>query len=286
MIIRKNEYNHMLLAQEDRVIASAPIAHDGGKFLSMSGEVHVIGANDQNIATAVMAMLRGVVVPVYDWGDNTLDIDELWDIMVPKDAVHSGTAGNNQIDVGTKVGEENTLTFSEPGTPSVTALAGESYWGNKVYDREHIFTFAGTSDGFKDATPDTFIPNHIFYPSSSEQVRAEEVPGFYMLALGTPTLANTVGVAVNVINSEEWLILRHLTAFMEDAWKQFAGIDEAGAESPWLNLASLIVEVTEPLANEEVGGSWAQQSFNCFSRNVTYTYTPGDKMIPNVLTSG
>lgn len=284
--IRKVEYNHTLLAAEDRVIASAPISMDGGEFISARGALKVISAADLNISDAVMIMLRGVVVSVYDWGDNTLDVDELWDIMVPKDEAHQQTAGSSQIDVGVEVGEEDTAAFSEPGRPSPTALAGENYWGTKVYGSEHILTFADTADGFKDATPDTFIPKLSLPFGTDRAVRAQDTPGYALFAIGTPLLTGTVSAAVNVINSEEWLILRHLRAYMEDAWKQFAGLDEAGAESPGVNIAVLLVELTEPDVMEETAGAWATSSFDCFSRTEIFYSTPGDRPNQGMLTSG
>lgn len=54
MLITKHEYHHILLAQEDRVIASAPVVMEGGEFRGMTGTVKAVGAADVNIANAVM----------------------------------------------------------------------------------------------------------------------------------------------------------------------------------------------------------------------------------------
>lgn len=286
MKVRKRNYTQVLLAAEDRVIAAAPIPMEGGKFLGMNGRVHAVGAADVAINIANIISCRGVVVNVYDWGDNTLDEDELFDIMVPKDAGHSSTANTLQIDVGSKQGDENVSQFSEPGEVSITQLAGENYWGMTVYDYEEILSFAKTSDGFRDATPDLYIPNDIWYPNASRPVQTSDVPGYFLLAVGAPALGTTTTTVPGIVNSEEWLMLRHLRRFMEDAWKQFAGLDETGAESPWLDLANLIVEITEPTVLEETTNAWGASSYNIWSIVDIYTELPGGQVLPSLLSSG
>ncbi len=171
MKIHKKEYNHTLLVGEDRVIASAPVSHEGGKFLAAWGQVQIVAAADINIANAVMLMARGVVAIYPDVGSTTFDADELWDAIVPKDEALSTTAQEDQIDTDFEEGDEETVTFSEPGLINPTIVAeNNGIWAERVYDHEEVMTFAKTSDGFKDGTPDTYIPNTIFDVMASKNV--------------------------------------------------------------------------------------------------------------------
>lgn len=288
MKIMKKDWTQVLLAAgEDRVFANAPVAHEGGRFLGAHGVVKVVANNDQNINSAVMIFGRGVVAIDPNFNDGSSDIDEVWDRIVPKDEAHSLTAGTGQLDTQVDVGDEETETFSEPGLPSPTILAeGNAVWAKRVWDHSEILTFADTSDGFKDATPDTFIPNVVFGMQASQRVQMDDIPGHAMFALGNPLLTATSSTVPNVIQSREWLMLRHLTRLIDEAWMQFAGLDETGAESPFADIAALIVELTEPTMHEETAGTWASQSFNCFCESVVITEVPRSNVVPPMLHSG
>lgn len=287
MRIHKKSYTHIQLAQEDRVFASAPIAMDGGKFLGAFGSVDVVAANDIPINKAVMVMARGMVV-IHPNPDSTVtDVDELWDILVPKDEVHSLSAANQQID--TDIGETDfdTRTFSEPGLPNITVLAeGSSIWGERVFDFEEVLTFARTSDGFKTGSPDTFRANTTFGVSATKRVGMSQVPGYVLFALGTPNLLQTTSTPEPTFNGKEWLMLRHLTRLIDEAWMQWAGLDEVGAESPFVDIASLIEKLTEPDVHEESGGAWSTASFDTWSTMNIITEVPRSSIVPSTLTSG
>lgn len=286
MKIHKREYNHTLLTQEDRVIASAPIAMEGGMFLGAHGEVQMVSGNDVNIANAVMVMARGVVVLNTDMTSSTRDVDELWDALVPKDEAHSSTASVNQVDTSIEEGEETTTTFNEPGLPNMSELGqSQGIWGERVFDYEEILTFAKTSDGFKDATPDTFRANTIFPIMAERNVRMVDLPGYALFALGNPAMTATTTVVQATLRTGELLMHRHLTRLIEDAWKQFVGLDEAGAESPFVNIATLIVDLTEPSIHEETAGAWTTQSFNAWSTMNIYTSVPGSDIVPSTLSA-
>lgn len=287
MKIHKKLYQHTLLGLEDRVFANAPISHEGGKFLGAWGECHAVSTGVQNIQTAVMIMARGVVVIDPNFGTSGFDVDELWDALVPKDEAQSVTAGNRQIDMETEIGDEDTTTFSEPGFPNPTVLAeGDGIWAQRIYDYQEILTFAKTSDGFLDGTPDTYIPNTIFRPSASQRVMMHDVPGYVLFALGNPLLDATTTSVEGTFFNVEWLMLRHLTRLMDEAWMQWAGLDEAGAESPHLDMATLIVRLTEPSVVEETAAAWAQWNANVWSMMNIITEVPRSDITPTTLSSG
>lgn len=284
MRIVKHDYQHTLLAAEDRVIAWAPVSMDGGKFESIRGVVKCVAGAAQNVGTAFMIMARGVVAVHPDFAAS-FDPDVAWDSLVPKDEAFSVTAGGNQIDVTTRAAE--TPTFSEPGLPNPTVLAeGDGVWGERVIDQSHILTFADVSDGFQEGSPDTYIPNIVMGFDSSKRVHMGNVPGLAMLALGTPLLTATSASIPDVLVGKEWIMLKHLHQLLEDSWKQFAGLDEAGAESPFVDIATLIVELTEPTVVEETAGAWSVASWNCWSETFITTEIPYDSVVPGTLKAG
>lgn len=289
MRVRKHEYVHtLLIANEDRVIASAPIVSENGMFLGMRGAVKVVAAGDVAINFAVMFMMRGVVVVHNDWAIADFTADELWDVTVPKDAALSGTAGTLQIDVGGITGAEISTPFSDPGLPDITELAQDGgIFSETVLDQSHIMTFADTSDGFKDATPDTYIPNLSLRADTNRRVRMNgTAPGYALLGIGNPDMLNTTAVTAAMLTGVEFLMLKHLHQLMEDAWKQFAGLDEAGAESPFIDIAALIVELTEPTVQEETGGAWSAASYNVWSETWIDTDIPYNSVVPRTLDAG
>ncbi len=276
----------LLVVGEDRVVASAPISFEGGKFLAMWGDVDVVAAADVNIAQAVMFMARGVVA-IQPNLTAALDADQVWDTVVPKDEAFSATAAGDQIDHGIEPGDAVTAAFNTPGIPNITYLAeANGIWGKRVYDMSEILTFSKTSDGFKDASPDTYIPNLSFGVMAKHVVVMDDVPGYAMLAIGNPGLTNTTSTIQPVLAGREYLMLRHLTRLIEDAWKQFAGLDEVGAESPFVDLAALIVELTEPLMIEETSGAWGATSYNVWSQMNMVTEVPRSNIVPATLSSG
>lgn len=286
MRILKKEYNHSIIAAEDSVVGHAPVSFEGGKFLAAWGDVKAVASNDVNIAVAVMLMGRAVVAINVHPGLESQTIDEIWDRTVPKDQLHSGTAGNDQIDTTVDQTSDEAAVFNEPGIPNPTILAeNNGLWVKRVWDHEHVFTFADTSDGFKDASPDTYIPNTSFSIVAQQRVQMDEVPGWAMIALATPLLTQTTTAHIAVIAGREILMLRHLTRLIDEAWMHFAGLNETGAESPFLNIADLIVELTEPLVHEESAGAWGAASFNCWSRTNILTEVPRSNVVPNTLTA-
>ena len=289
MRVRKHSYAHRLLvANEDRVIASAPVVSENGMFLGMRGSVKVVAAGDVATNKAVIFAMRGVVVVHNDWAIADFTDDELWDVTVPKDAALSGTAGTQQIDTGGITGAEITTPFAEPGLPNITVLAqDQGIFAQTVLDQSHIMTFADTSDGFKDATPDTYVPNLSLRSDSNHRVKMEgSAPGYAMLGVGNPDMDNTEVTVQAMLTGREFLMLKHLHQLMEDSWKQFAGLDEAGAESPFIDIAALIVEMTEPLVQEETGGAWSAASFNVWSETWIDTEVPYNSVVPRTLTAG
>lgn len=265
----------LLVSGEDRVMAGQPIA-EGGVFLRAFGDVQIIAAADHPIADALLLNAVGVVVPHTDTSDATIDEDELFDFAVPKDIAISAAAATEHFDFDIGgVADVNVANFATPGLVNVNGLFDLNNWGRKVYGvEERLMTFAGTSDGFKDATPDTFIPNDRFPWGSRESVRCP-VPSYALFAMGNPVMDQTVAVAHFTLQGREWAQLRWLDRSLDLAWPWLAGITEAGAESPFVDMADFVERLTEPVMLEETGGNFGAASFNVYSLMHLQSSSPG-----------
>lgn len=283
-IVRQLVSHILLTTSEDRVFAAAPIPA-GGRFLSARGVMHMVSGADVNVANAVMVSHQGNVVLNPVSSDATIDEDELWDIMVPKDASVTQTAGVSDIDTDIDTADIDTTPFEKAGLPNMTRMLERGMWGERVFRNRKVFSFADTSDGFKDATPDTFRANGVIPINTSRQVRLEDSPGYVLFAVTSQELDGTTGTVASVITDHEYLMLKYLDDLINDAWQVLVGLDESGAESPGIDIANFLVELTEPLILEETAGAWAAQSFNCWSDMQISTYTPGRKPSTRLLST-
>jgi len=286
MRILRKLYQHTLLVEgEDRVFAGAPIS-TGGRFVGAQGEVHIVSASDVQFNHGVFITGRGAVVQVLEPGDATIDEDELWDQMMPKDSGITIAPGTEDLDTDFGTGDEDTAPFSRPGLVN-EALLLERYDTHKVvWNEDEIMSFAQTSEGFKDATPDTFLPNTIWYPGSNQQVGVGDLNGYALFALGNPSMGSTTATVRDTLEDVEWKMLQHLERLLDEAWMVLAGLDEAGAESPGLDIAELIVQITEPTMVEETAGSWEVISYNVWSIMTIATEIPRDDIKFKTLSSG
>lgn len=288
LTIKKEIWNHtLLISGEDRVIGDAAVSMDGGKYLGSRGEVKIVSAGDINVNAAVVLMTRGVVVPIGAVGTDGFTADELWDAAVPKDEALDVAAATEQVDMNIGEGAVEAPPFSTPGRINPTILAeGDGIWGHRFFNHRMLMTFADTSDGFKDGTPDTYLPNGVVSLGSAANVEMTDVPGYALMAMGNPSLANTTGTVPSMIFGREHRMLRFLESLLMDSWKLLHGLDEAGAEDPFLTIAQLIVELTEPPMLEETVGAWGAASFNVWTTMQMWTSTPGIYRGPGELSSG
>ncbi len=284
-ILRKLYQHTLLVTNEDRVFAGAPIPI-GGRFLAASGEVHYVSTGLRNINSAHIHVARGAVVQVMEPGDATIDEDELWDQKMPKDVGISVAPGTQDLDTDFGSGDEDVVSFSEPGLVSEAILLERYQTHQVIWDYDEILSFAKTSDGFVDATPDTYIPNTVYQPSTAQQVAANEVNAYALFAYGNTNMGATTTTVRDTLEDVEWKMLQHLERLLDEAWMVLAGLDEAGAESPGLDIAQLIVELVEPTVVEETAGAWSTESSNMWSNMTLATYVPRNDITFPVLHGG
>lgn len=263
----------------DRVVAAAPIP-PGGALRNVWGEVHVIGGR---IATtsALLYPFRGVVAAAPD-PDTTSDMDNIWDGVVPKDVDVSQTAATEQLDFERV--SEDTSVFEEPGEAVPLDLIGMASGVTELFNREKLITFARRPVGFLDATPDDFAATDQFSVRVRRNVRVSQ-PSYVMFAVGQPGFDDTESGVDPGFRDQEWFQLTYLKMVIHQAWPQLAGLTEAGAESPFADMAVFLERLTEPTVHEDASGLFESNVAQVFTRFVFEIEVPGDLEM-EVITSG
>lgn len=242
LVSRKTVAAGVVASNADVVCAWSPIA-PGGKLLSVSGELHMIGPEGTLIGIASPYGFSGRVEPVID-PDGVLTMDTLWDQMVTK-------PGPISIDTTDRIDYDwdtaDTGPDVEVGEMDQTQIAGYLDQGSDIFPgRIEMVSFAKTPRSWTAGTPDTYTPTDYKTFRSSKVIAkpSETTPAYAMLAVSSPALADeeTSHTMLGGVNSgRDWGILQNLKSIMDDFWRINAGMIEDGAESPY-DHASIAVE--------------------------------------------
>lgn len=227
----------------DSVVAWAPIA-PGGKLLSVTGELHMLGPEGVQINRITPYGFSGRVEPVID-PDGTLDMNTLWDQMVSKPEENTASAGNDVLDYDWD--SSDTDPDVEVGEMDINALSGMMDQGSDIFQgRMEYVSFAKTPRGWAAGTPDTYNPTDVKTFRSTKVIAkpSMNMPAYALLAVSSPELgeeevSHTMLGGVNA--SRDWSILQNLKNVMEDFWRINTGMIEAGAENPY-DIASAAIE--------------------------------------------
>jgi hypothetical protein len=242
LVSRKTVAAGTVASDSDKVVAWAPIA-PGGKLLSVTGELHMIGPEGTLIGIGSPYGFSGRVEPVVD-PDGVLSMDTLWDHMVTK-------PGPISVDTTDRIDfdwdSQDTAPDVEIGEIDVTDITGMLDQGSDIFPgRIEMVSFAKTPRGWIAGTPDTYVPTDYKTFRSSKVIAkpSENMPAYAMLAVSSPALGDeeTSHTMLGGANSaRDWGILQNLRSIMEDFWRINAGMIESSAESPY-DHASVAVE--------------------------------------------
>lgn len=256
----------------DRVVASAPLPSECSQN-NVWGDVQMVNNDGFFIDGAVIYGADGYVVPHPD-PDTPDSVDDLWDILVPKDiGVSSGA-----LDLDTSA--TNSGSHFEIGEPNLQAMVDVALYNddNHWYKRRKVLSFANTPTGFHWVTGgvSTFSPRDAFKVRSRRKIDVE-VMSMSLFGLAMPSLANTITTVPNSPATDaEWVQQKYLEVVLEQSWMFLVGLVETGAETPWEDAANFIVHLLEPLAFEEDAASWFTDTFKVWA---TFTF---DITVPGV----
>lgn len=210
------------------------------------GEVHSIGAAPSNIGNVLIYGLEGWLMPVSDSQVDLDSIGTMWDTLVPKD--------DDLVDIDTDFAAD-TDPVKEIGEVSVSQLFGQERVANlqRIYQKEGFITYANATSALLPGTP----PANTFIPISIDNINVSKkyfmpTDGALIFGYASPTGDFTADDNVIAANRLDGMfVLRFLADYMDDAQINLASFTEAGAESPYEDVMSLILNFLEKVSVED-----------------------------------
>ena len=262
----------LVAAGSDKIIAGYPIPA-GGVLNNVWLDVKLMTYAAGFLDSALLYGITGFVVPLLD-PDTVQTYDDVWDSQIPKDAANA--AGVFDLDTSA-VDTQPEWEVGEPDWTGVFNLAAGA--PVEIFKRRKLVSFADVhSKGFESGTPDTFYATDLFNTQVSRTVRVD-TPSLVLFGFSSPTIVSSATVW-STLSEIEWVMYQYLEMTLEHAWMNLVGLVEAGAETPYVEAASLITELIEDVVLESEAASIGQTSWNVWC---TSTF---DVSVPGRLTAG
>lgn len=258
-----------MAAGADQVIAALQIP-EGGSLDSWRFTSHVIGVDAEFLQVEIYE-LAGYMINIPD-PDSSQTPDVTWDTNVMKDTALVITAASGELEVDTET-TADTSPVEEIGVPALQNILTE--WGPDELLAPYVkmISIADSIGGFKDATPDTYLPRDIVSKKGGGSGRVDS-PSMALWALGSPTLDATVTAWFEADTPAEWAQLQYLEWVLEQAFIEVIGLTEAGAESPWADAATLLVNNLIAFF-EQTAGAFNPITWNVFTSFSARVTVPG-----------
>lgn len=283
MVERKSFTGLSIPTTTDQVVASMPIP-PGGVFMGFRAEIHGIAALPIDMDSAMIAYMRGVIVPM---GSATMDqpisVQTLWDQRVPKDVDLSTTAGADEIDW-----DDGTITtpFQEPGQLGWNDLV---QLGDRPIDiarrNSGLITFANAGRDPHLDTTRKFTPAYTVRMGSNHRVRVRQA-SYFLLAIGSPTWDETTNSAVQTIVETAWSALTYPDVMFDLMLPDILGMTVTGATSPFQEMAGAALDFVEPLVREEAAGDFVNGAWDTFTDWSVRVLTPGRPQMKTLKSKG
>lgn len=279
IIGRRLSHIGSIAATTDRVVVQYPLPK-GCTLRRVFLECHVLGPATLTLTQTVLYGVSGFVVPILD-PDTPDSVDDIWDIMVPKDVANA--AGVFDLDqVTADVGAEFEL-----GEPDLTGIFGVA--NNEpieIFRRRKMITVANNPTGFtrQDGAADTWLATDFFSTTIKRRVMAAR-HSYVLIGFSAPGTANTDAAVKQTITESEWVMMTYLETFIENAIMNLMGLVETGAETPYVESAAFVAELIEDTMEEDTAGAFVAAPWNVFTRATFEVEVPGRFMTGGVLTS-
>lgn len=247
----------------DHVLAGMPIPA-GGMLANVWGDVHMVPATNLTKIRACVYAFAGFIVPYFD-DTKSITFESLWNQQVPKDDALSVTAGVVNLDMQPESADATAMF--EPGQANLNRLFNVGNQAERIYNRERLLSVAsrGQPEFVASSEVDLWQPSDHFNVRIRNNYRVQQ-PSYVLFAVSNPPLDDMTTSAEVTLNSSEEAILNNLELAIELAMPSIVGLTEAGAESPFLELAEFIEKMVEPITEEETAESFADITWTVFAR--------------------
>jgi len=269
-VIRKVLTQIDLTSGTDRVIALMPIA-PGGTFHRCTGEVHVI-LEDFSKIKAIIVPSRLYAVQMVEIDDLSSNWDTLWDRFIPKDDDVSEVAATFQVDLDRDTPE--TRPFEEYGEPNINELFGITEPTTLLFRRDALITIASSPVGYEGAAVDTYVATERYSVNVRRDISFPN-GGFVAMGVASPDFDDvTQSVPVGMAGATLTLMYQNLDDFLHVARLAMLGLTETGSETPFVNMLTLIEDLTEPTILEDAAGAFVNVGSRIFARFIFDVSTP------------
>ncbi len=240
----KREGLFRVTSDSDKVIAGVPIP-PGGAVLQVQGHVDVMTDVCVAIDAEVRYALNAYVIPMTDF-DSSVDVNTLWDNIVPKDDAATGDIEANESSAD---GDPE----YEPGSPDLETIVG--IHGTPlvpVFRRERAMTYASHPMFAHLDTTNFFWPAERIPVSISKKVRVDQ-PSMLLWGFSSPLLDITTTSSLVTPTLQEWGRMQFMKDALTDMMKNALQLVEAGSETPYEEAQAHIVKLLEKVVIEEAG---------------------------------
>ncbi len=263
-VVRKLFSQIGLIVNTDRVIALMPIAA-GGTFHSLRGSV-LLQQHDVSKAFISMYPARVYAAQMVEIDDLVADWDTLWDQYIPKDEDTSEVAATIGVDVSRDT--TDVTVFEEPGEASPNELFSMREPTQRLWKRDEFLSLVSSPHAYEGAAVDTFTMGERYSVDVNERIHFP-TGGFVALGIASPNWDDVATPVPNAMaNIGDVLIYENLPDFLHVARLALLGATEAGAETPFVDVLSLIEELTEPTVFEQTAGTFVNPTMQVISRMI------------------
>ncbi len=235
---------------------------------AMWAEVHLVGQAVLPASQAIMYQIQGYILPILD-PDEGNTMDSIWDQLVPKDD------DVDTIDLDTAAAD--TLSMFEPGEMALAEVMDLGLQPEKLYSKSFMRSFATSNFKQEDTSVLEWVPNEVVKIRLGKKRRFRcDGPSIAVFGLGNADLLDTVAQQPIVLAENEWPRVKYMGTVLEQSLMQHFGLIETGAETPWVDAATLLRKYIEPDVVENDAGAWSSATLRAFV-NVTFDVSvPGE----------
>lgn len=273
-VIERKSYTQLAIAAgSDQVVCSMPIP-PGGVFLGARATIHMVTSTHVPLATTACGFFaKSIITPLGGaMMDTALSVQTLFDQMVPKDIDLSIVAGSDEVDW-----DDGAITapFEEPGHINWNDMM--ELGSRPVYLQEKGKLVSMASQGAKfphvDTTDEVFMTG-MMNMGTNKKVRVKQA-SYYLLAIASPSWDETTASVPTTIVDANWSALTYPDVMFDMMLPDILGLSEAGATSPFAEMAGFAVDLVEPSVFEEDTNRFLPITWTAWVQWAVRVATPG-----------
>ncbi len=223
----------------------------GSRINAIRAQVNMESPTVTTVNRALLYMCEGWILPVLD-PDSAANFDTIWDTLVPKDTDVA------VLDLDT--GGADTTSMFEPGEIDISAIVDVGLRPERIFQRRRMISFANRPLGVHFDTDMKWRASDTFNINIRKNYSVSQ-PSVVLFAIGSPILDDTTTSIELQLKESEWSRIKFLRDVLHDATMHWLGLTETGAETPFVDAATLIQQHLEPDVVEQTTGMFGNAAW-------------------------